>query len=561
MALSLLVAAGCDGPSGSQRPIDGGTDVQGGPTAGSVQLSLAPGPHVPIMVDLLGTSTVDLLVKDESDAHVLAVTQIDYPGKPNSFLYGLCTDDCEGLPLGAYSALPTGTYTLEVSAKEPLAYQFQCSYVPAAPTRTVTLLGNLDPMGFPTEFDTSSPKTTSDFTTSLTVYTALGYATELDIYFVMGDGLTWTYHVLTEAASQAVGTPPGTPEQPVELAGGTLQFNAQGLLLSQQPSAPFSLVLPGSTESQALQIVFGLPPTSAGGAWRGFSSGHDFSFINFVDSDGNAPFIHCSSTVMAGGSSRESASGANPVAAQPQASNRAVLAVRASHSDSYYFGGTDGQQALACRCQELTSTPVPATGNVIWGGEPPTKAIRIRGNLDQTSPPVPPFDPAHARATSNFDTSATATGANGMSVGLYFYFSKLDEANTQPGDSGDWTYNVLDREDNLVAAADDTTPDFARPTVMATGVLRFDAEGRLVSNTTTLNNVIPWGESVPLALTFDFGTSTASGGSGLDGLVQYAASCEISSVEAVAAAPEPCAISGLESAHRTYQCWQLSWPY
>jgi flagellar hook protein FlgE len=69
---------------------------------------------------------------------------------------------------------------------------------------------------------------------------------------------------------------------------------------------------------------------------------------------------------------------------------------------------------------------------------------------------------------------------------------------------------------------------------VATGALRFDTSGKLISNDTTLNQFFPkdTDTTTAQALSFNFGTGTdpATGGSGLDGLTQYAATSAVSFV-------------------------------
>ena len=64
---------------------------------------------------------------------------------------------------------------------------------------------------------------------------------------------------------------------------------------------------------------------------------------------------------------------------------------------------------------------------------------------------------------------------------------------------------------------------------IATGTLRFDFAGRLISNVTSGTAAfVPRGATASQMISFDFGSGTAWGGSGLDGLTQYAATSAIS---------------------------------
>jgi flagellar hook protein FlgE len=163
-----------------------------------------------------------------------------------------------------------------------------------------------------------------------------------------------------------------------------------------------------------------------------------------------------------------------------------------------------------------------------------TSSITIRGNLDQNSAPPPTFDPANPQTTSNFNTSMTVYDSLGKAIQLNIYFSKLDPTDpaATAGDSGDWTYHVVTDGGNLAFEGDGTTAaTLGKPTEVATGSLRFDSAGKLVSNTTSATETFNPKDSVnPQPLAFNFGTGTDAGGSGLDGLTQYATTSAVSFV-------------------------------
>jgi flagellar hook protein FlgE len=158
-----------------------------------------------------------------------------------------------------------------------------------------------------------------------------------------------------------------------------------------------------------------------------------------------------------------------------------------------------------------------------------TDSITIRGNLDQTAV-APTWDATTPKTTSNFTTSMTVYDSLGKAIQLDIYFCKNDAANTQAGDSGDWTYHVMTDGGNLATDANGGTTTAGVATEVATGTLQFDAQGRMVSNTTTLNGFNPKDSINPQPLSFNFGSGTLAGGSGLDGLTQYAATSAVSFV-------------------------------
>jgi flagellar hook protein FlgE len=88
---------------------------------------------------------------------------------------------------------------------------------------------------------------------------------------------------------------------------------------------------------------------------------------------------------------------------------------------------------------------------------------------------------------------------------------------------GDWYYHALTDGANLTG-----TP--TGPQEVATGELKFDTQGRLTSNTSTLNDFNPLNATNPQPLTFNFGVGTDDGGNGVDGITQYAASSAMSFV-------------------------------
>jgi flagellar hook protein FlgE len=154
----------------------------------------------------------------------------------------------------------------------------------------------------------------------------------------------------------------------------------------------------------------------------------------------------------------------------------------------------------------------------------PTDTITVRGNLDSTATPTENADPTtgalgwtvtDAKDTSNFSTSMVVYDSLGKPVQLDVYFC-MDSV-------GDWHYHALTDGANLTGGT-------AGPTEVATGELKFDATGRLTSNTSTLNNFNPVNATNPQPLTFNFGTGTDAGGSGLDGITQYAADSAMSFV-------------------------------
>ena len=161
----------------------------------------------------------------------------------------------------------------------------------------------------------------------------------------------------------------------------------------------------------------------------------------------------------------------------------------------------------------------------------PTDSVTIRGNLDQSAL-APVWDPTTPQTTSNFTTSLVVYDSLGKSIQIDIYFGKDDAVRIQPGDSGSWTYHVMTDGMNLAFESDGATPAFpGMATQIAVGTLRFDTVGRLESNTVTAEGFYPKAAVWPQVLTFNFGAGTDAGGSGLDGLTQYAATSAVTFVD------------------------------
>jgi flagellar hook protein FlgE len=201
-----------------------------------------------------------------------------------------------------------------------------------------------------------------------------------------------------------------------------------------------------------------------------------------------------------------------------------------------YLTNSDGLRVQGLQADAAGTVTSGLLGDLqVGNASAPAKAtdsITIRGNLDQTATAMT-WDSANPKTTSNFTTSMTVYDSLGKAIQLDIYFSKNDAASTDPNDSGDWTYHVMTDGANL------SKDDSGAPTTdgvaseVATGSLRFDTSGKLISNDTTLNQFFPkdTDTTTAQALSFNFGTGTATtGGSGLDGLTQYAATSAVSFV-------------------------------
>jgi flagellar hook protein FlgE len=161
----------------------------------------------------------------------------------------------EGLRVQGLQADSTGTVTSGLLGH----MQIGNASAPAEATDVITIRGNLDQTARPIGWDPLNPKTTSNFTTSMTVYDSLGKAIQLDIYFCKGQddfsdlampdtsGGTpdpafigysggWTYHVMTDAANLGADIGGNLIDHtattgPLEVAAGTLLFDTSGAMV------------------------------------------------------------------------------------------------------------------------------------------------------------------------------------------------------------------------------------------------------------------------------------------------------------------------------------------
>lgn len=130
-------------------------------------------------------------------------------------------------------------------------------------------------------FDPTSPGTTSNFSTSMTVYDTLGSSHAVQVFFTKtanGDPTlvpptnnTWTWNALTDGGGLTGGTA-GTLQT---IAGGTLTFDSQGRLATDVPlptnATTFNPV--GAAQPQPLTFNFGDPLFTSGGVAIAGSTG------------------------------------------------------------------------------------------------------------------------------------------------------------------------------------------------------------------------------------------------------------------------------------------------
>lgn len=162
------------------------------------------------------------------------------------------------------------------------------------------------------------------------------------------------------------------------------------------------------------------------------------------------------------------------------------------------------------------STPGPITVSTAALPPKPSNLLEITANLDSTSMPAAmAWDPLNPGASSNFSTSMTVYDSLGTAHSVDVYFT------TSGG--GAWEYHALASGDEVVGGIP------GEATEIATGTLSFTSDGALQDAQPTAGGTVDWnGATAAQALTFDFGTPIAAGGSGLDGTTQFATASAIS---------------------------------
>jgi flagellar hook protein FlgE len=145
-----------------------------------------------------------------------------------------------------------------------------------------------------------------------------------------------------------------------------------------------------------------------------------------------------------------------------------------------------------------------------------TAAVSITANIDaDATVPAAAFDPQNPANTSNFSTTMSVYDTLGNSHTMNVYFAKTAD-NT-------WDYHV-------VVPGADLNPPVAGNSEVGNGSLAFTTSGAL--NTVTTGTAISAsfaGATGAQAITLNFGTAIADGGTGLDGTTQFGSPSNVSS--------------------------------
>jgi flagellar hook protein FlgE len=138
-----------------------------------------------------------------------------------------------------------------------------------------------------------------------------------------------------------------------------------------------------------------------------------------------------------------------------------------------------------------------------------TTTLSITANLNSSDvPPTAAWNAQDPTNTSNFSTSMQVYDSLGNAHTVSVYF--------QNNGNNTWTYHALANGSEVQGGTAGQSDE------IATGTLSFNSNGSLQSNTLTAGGNVSFnGATANQPLTFSFGTSVASGGTGLDGITQF----------------------------------------
>jgi flagellar hook protein FlgE len=136
--------------------------------------------------------------------------------------------------------------------------------------------------GLPVVFDPANPNTTSNFSTSMTVYDSLGSAHGVQVFFHKSAAGAWDWHALTD--SKGVQNPTGT-DPLTEVSTGTVSFDTAGRLATFTQAAAPTFQPVGAATPQALTFNFG-DPLPGGTGLLGVTQFASPSASTFIGQDG-----------------------------------------------------------------------------------------------------------------------------------------------------------------------------------------------------------------------------------------------------------------------------------
>lgn len=266
--------------------LTGVTDVAGlvaaiNGTAGLAVTASASGNQLVLTADAAGT---DIVVDDSTvSSGSIGWTTSDKAG--TGLLGATATVTVDRMLSGVSQG--TTTYSGNIAATAGTSTNFADSGldittggIAAGGTQTFTI----DGFSPTTQSATITPSTTSDYSSSVTVYDSLGQSHVVNVYFRKSyttdtpQTSVWEWHAQLSASDSATGTD-------IDVASGYLTFNDSGVLISGGDPIPISFDFSnGASANQPIDLVFG--PQSGGGTTTQYPIA---STTDFQTQDGYPP--------------------------------------------------------------------------------------------------------------------------------------------------------------------------------------------------------------------------------------------------------------------------------
>lgn len=186
----------------------------------------------------------------------------------------------------------------------------------------------------------------------------------------------------------------------------------------------------------------------------------------------------------------------------------------AANGDGTFAASISDITAPTAALPARATTEMDVTANL----DSAAKAINTAAIVGPPAVAANPWDPQNPANTANFSTTMTTYDSLGNGHTVDIYFRKSDTV------ANSWDYHVL------TPGADVTGGTAGQNSEIGSGTLAFTTNGALNTFTPTVPVVANFiGATAGQAITLNFGTSIAAGGTGLDGTTQFAGSSNVSS--------------------------------
>ncbi len=184
-----------------------------------------------------------------------------------------------GMAVQGYKGLGGGNFDNAVTD-----IQLSTAQLPPRPTGKIGLTANLDASATPPAgpWDPQNPSTTSNLSTSITVYDSLGKAHAVDVYFRAAGNGQWEMHALAKGSELAG----GPANQNVEIATGNITFTSSGALQDFQITSGGTASFGGAAANQAITFDLGKPIAQGGTGLGGTTQFGAASAITSQSQDG-----------------------------------------------------------------------------------------------------------------------------------------------------------------------------------------------------------------------------------------------------------------------------------